>query len=181
MASGRGTWFLIAIGVFVAAPIALLVGSMIEHQATQAARRANLIQSGLDLRTIGQAIRFYADNDHGEYPDSFQSLLLKEDVSAEEFASPARLETPATGPTSRAVAGELIAGGHLSYVYVGRGLCANLVTPETVVAYEIPIESGDGTNVLFGDGHTEFVDGTVASKVIAREAAGRFPVTRPSP
>jgi prepilin-type processing-associated H-X9-DG protein len=88
--------------------------------------------------------------------------------------------SPATGPTTQAVADQLVAGNHLSYVYLGRGLSLTSVTPTTIVAYEIPLDSNSGANLLFGDGHVEFDDAAFISKVIGKAAAGQFPVTIPT-
>jgi prepilin-type processing-associated H-X9-DG protein len=135
------------------------------------------LQSASHLRQIGQAILLYSNDHQGEYPDSFQTILLNEDITSAVFVSPTRSETPANGPTTQAIADRLAAGGHLSYVYLGRQLAASSATPATIVAYEIPI---DGGNVLFGDGHVEFEDAAYMSKVISRAAIGQFPVTMPT-
>ena len=71
-------------------------------------------------------------------------------------------------------------GGHVSYVYLGRGLSVASATPATIVAYEIPVDSNAGANVLFGDGHVEFDDAAYMSKVIGKAAVGQFPVTMPA-
>ncbi len=96
------------------------------------------------------------------------------------FISPMRSETPAEGATTRQIADQLDAGGHLSYVYLGRGLTAHTVTPNMVVAYEMPASANGGGNVLFGDGHVEYFGGDYISNVVAKAATGEFPVTMPS-
>jgi prepilin-type processing-associated H-X9-DG protein len=141
---------------------------------------ANRTKSMANLRAIGQAISIYSDDHQGQYPDSFETILLNVDVTGGIFASPSGNDSPATGPTSQAVASQLSAGGHLSYVYLGRGLTAKTVTPDTVLAYELIQNPGSGSNVLFGDGHVEAVDAATIAKIIARAASGQFPVTMPS-
>jgi prepilin-type processing-associated H-X9-DG protein len=151
----------------------------IVRTAESGALAGNEIQAGLELQTIGQAIRIYAQDYGGQYPDSFRTLLLRENLSSECFASPARSETPAQGATTREVADDLDSGGHVSYVYLGRGLTTKTATLFAVIAYEMP-DRGGGGNVLFGDGHVEYFDGSVLSKIIGRAATGEFPVTMPS-
>jgi prepilin-type processing-associated H-X9-DG protein len=136
------------------------------------------VRSQSNLRQIGQAILLYTDDHRGDYPDSFATILLNEDVTSAMFVSSSRSESPAAGPTTQAIAVQLVPGPHLSYVYLGRGLSANTVTPDTIVAYELI--GPDGTNVLFGDGHVEFFGAAVAAKIMARVSSGRFPVTMPS-
>jgi prepilin-type processing-associated H-X9-DG protein len=131
-----------------------------------------------NLRQIGQGILLYTNDHNGDYPDSFAIILLNEDVTSAEFVSPSRSETPAAGPTTQAIAAQLVPGPHLSYVYLGRGLSANTVTPDTIVAYELI--NPDGTNLLFGDGHVEFFDGPETAKIMAKVSCGKFPVTMPS-
>jgi prepilin-type processing-associated H-X9-DG protein len=52
------------------------------------------------------------------------------------------------------------------------------VTANTVVAYE-PLSDHDkaGMNVLFGDGHVEFVSAGVAGRILGKVSAKVFPVT----
>ena len=142
---------------------------------------ANRVKSAANLRSIGQAILMYSDDNKGQYPDSFETLLLNEDVTSGIFVNPASDDIPATGPTSQAVASQLSAGGHLSYVYLGRGLTAKTVTPETVLAYELIQNPGGGSNMLFGDGHVDYIDGARATAFIAHATTAPVPVTMPSP
>ena len=129
---------------------------------------------------IGAALKMYANDNSGVYPDSFGTLLLNEDISGDVFVSPLSSDSPADGPTTEAIAAQLGAGGHLSYFYLGRGLTTKTVTPGTVVSYERIYSSSAGTNVLFGDGHVEWVDLQTATKIRDTAASGKFPVTMPS-
>jgi prepilin-type processing-associated H-X9-DG protein len=138
------------------------------------------IKSAANLRSIGQAILMYCNDNNGEYPDSFQTLLISEDITSAIFLSPWTDDTPADGPTAQATADQLTAGGHLSYIYLGRGLNAKTVTPETIVAYEPP-PPGHRANALFGDGHVDQIEAADLAKIIARANSGLRPVTMPSP
>jgi hypothetical protein len=138
---------------------------------------ANRVRSASNLRQIGQAILLYCNDHDGQYPDSFGTILLNEEVTSSVFVSPLRGETAAVGPTTRAEAALLVPGPNLSYVYLGRGLSTSTVTPNMVVAYEIPGPSG--ANVLCGDGHVEFI--TNIAPVVQQATTGKFPVTMPSP
>jgi prepilin-type processing-associated H-X9-DG protein len=137
------------------------------------------IKSYANLRTIGQGIALYGNDHAGTFPDSFQGILLNEEITSETFVSPLSSDTPAQGPTTRAMADQLTAGGHLSYVYLGKGLTMRTVTPDTILAYEKLYPTSTGTNVLFGDFHVERVDGATAGKIVARATTGQLPVTRP--
>jgi prepilin-type processing-associated H-X9-DG protein len=137
-------------------------------------------RQGSDLRQIGQAILLYSVDHGGEYPDSFQTLILNEDITSAAFVSPFRSETLVVGPTTQAIASQLtVDGGHMSYVYLGKGLLRSKTTFDTIVAYDLPATSGAGTNMLFGDGHVEYVDPRTTAKILAKVSTGKFPVTRP--
>jgi prepilin-type processing-associated H-X9-DG protein len=141
-----------------------------------------LVKCASNLQQIGKAVSLYAADHRGQYPDSFETLLTSEQMSSAVFVCPGSSDTPAIGPTAQAQATQLSTGGHCSYIYVGRGLTAKTVTPDTVVVYE-PLanhSTGRGINVLFGDGHVDYVVAQTAGKIIAAAATGRFPVTMPS-
>jgi len=137
------------------------------------------VRSASNLRQIGQAILLYSNDYNGQYPDSFGTILLNEDVTSSVFVSPSRSETPAQGPTTQAAADQLADSSHISYIYLGRALTSSTVKPEDVVAYELPAQPNGGANILFGDGHVEFDDGTVLAKIMGRANCGIWPVTMP--
>lgn len=130
-----------------------------------------------NLHQIGLGILLYQQDHGGRYPDTLGELVELEGISPACLTCPAADDEPATGPTTRAVVADLVAGGHLSYVYVGRGLTDNTVADDTVVCYEpLANHSGAGMNVLFGDGHAEWVPRAKAVGTVARLAAGERPV-----
>jgi prepilin-type processing-associated H-X9-DG protein len=139
---------------------------------------AGLVKSISNLRQIGESIARYAHDFQGQYPDSFRTLLLKEAIESDVFISPLRDETPAQGPTTQAVADQLTNGGHLSYVYLGKGLSTETVTPDTIIAYELMSDKirTKVANFLFGDGHVEYLDATYYKNILAAAASGKFPV-----
>jgi prepilin-type processing-associated H-X9-DG protein len=163
---------LLAVLVFLLVSILLPTGYVSPY-------RANQIKSASNLRQIGQAILLYTNSHMGEYPDSFRTIFLNEDVVSEVFVSPERFETPATGPWP-AITDQLTPGSDLSYIYLGRGLSVNTVTPNTIAAYEMIPHAGGGTNVLFGDGHVEWVGPATIGKIGSQANSGQFPVTIPA-
>jgi prepilin-type processing-associated H-X9-DG protein len=87
---------------------------------------------------------------------------------------PSSKDTASTGATTQAIVVDLKASGHLSYIYIGKGLSDKTVTSDTVVLYEPLADHGEmGMNVLFGDGHVGLLDGKLAAKVIAAVSAGQ--------
>ena len=133
-----------------------------------------------NLRQIGQAIELYCIDHQGQFPDSFSAVLLNENIPAEVFVCPGLGDTPAEGATTQAVASNLLVPGHCSYIYIGIGLNSATVASNTVVAYEsLANHGGAGMNVLFGDGHVEWVNAAVGGQIGAKVSAKVFPVTMP--
>jgi hypothetical protein len=138
------------------------------------------VESANNLKQIGLAIQLYTKDSGGKYPDTFGTLLLTQDITSAVFVSPESQDTPAAGPTPNATVADLTAGGHLSYVYLGRGLSGD-VPDDVVVAYENPTIWPNGTNVLYANGFVAFErHKSVIRRIIDRAAAGIFPVTRSS-
>lgn len=131
-----------------------------------------------NLRQIGQAIQIYAIK-HGErLPDSLEQLIGDESLTPKALICPSTGDKPATGGTTEEVRAALRAGGgaHVSYVYLGAGLTYD-GDAGVVVAYDRPGNHGDdGCNVLYADGHVEWVTMPSMRYVLDEVAAGRLPV-----
>jgi prepilin-type processing-associated H-X9-DG protein len=177
----KGRPFLLAVLVLIAFAILFSIYYVSSAKGLRHYEQlANRVKSASNLRQISQAILQYTQDYRGQYPDSFATILLKEDVTSIVFVSPSRSETPAQGPTTQAAAEQLADSSHVSYAYLGRGFMSSTVKPEDIVAYERPIDRTSGANVLFGDGHVEFVDGNLIGKIAGQVATGIWPVTMPS-
>ena len=117
----------------------------------------------------------YANDHQGRYPDTMGDLL-EEDMTTAVFICPASNDqVAATAPTTQAAAANLLAGGHLSYIYCGKGIIG---TPPAnkVLAYEpLANHQNTGMNVLYGDGHVEFFRVPAATAMIAELNAGHNP------
>lgn len=88
-----------------------------------------------NLRQIGQAMLLYANENKGVYPRRMEDLLLTQNITSDVFTCPDSGDIKATGPNARAVATALTTGGHLSYLYLGRGLRRD-APADTVLACE---------------------------------------------
>jgi hypothetical protein len=135
--------------------------------------------SAKNLEQIGQALELYANDSKGKYPDNFGSLLLNVDLRPNSFVSRGSHDTPATGPTRRDMAKELIAGGHCSYSYLA-GKLSQYLPPSAVLAYEDPTIWPDGAYVLYADGSVAFEKTEIVRQIADRAAAGDAVVTRPT-
>lgn len=112
------------------------------------------------LKQIGLGILMYSNENQGQYPDRLEDVLLTQDIGPEPFICPSSNDTNAPGATPAEQAANLSAGGHLSYIYLGKGWNDKTVQPTAVVAYEPLSDHGEGGNILFGDGHVSFLSKT---------------------
>ncbi len=152
--------------------------SILLPSLNRARETANRVKCASHMRQIGQALLLYSNDARGPYPESLPVVLATQDVASDIFCCPSSNETPATGGTPQAQANNLTVGPHLSYVYVGKGV-NNSAGADTVVLYEpLTNHDRDGMNVLFGDGHVEFIVKQRAEKMIAELKAGHNPPRR---
>jgi prepilin-type processing-associated H-X9-DG protein len=129
---------------------------------------ADRVKCAANERSIGQAILLYCNDNQGQYPPDLVALVKNEDITTGIFVCPSSNDTPATSPDS------LLSGGHCSYIYLGQRLTTS-ADPTTVVLYEDPGDHGDGVNMLFADGHVEFVAATdpTYNKTVNTPSPGR--------
>ena len=127
-------------------------------------------QCARQLREIGVAIRAYCDDHGGACPDTLASLVRVEpDLPPATLCCPDDHDTPAGGADRGALADAVAAGGHCSYVYVGRGLKRSTATAATVVAYEPASPTTgheNGCNILWGDGHVDWHETADAARLL---------------
>ena len=146
------------------------------HQSTWLARSlepmfhrrgiANRIPCASNLRLIGYACLWYANSHEGRFPDDLSALLGEKDVelSPEALICPAleaewirRARGDADQPAAARQQKVEEFAHHPSYFYFGKGR-TNTMTSEEVLALEVPSNhEGEGSNVLFGDGHVEWL------------------------
>lgn len=129
---------------------------------------------------IGLAAIMYANDHGGHFPDDVQTILKEEDLAPAVFNCPVTNDTPATGPTTQATLSDFQNPGHLSYIYVGKGLKMQTASADVVVLYEPLAHHKDGMNVLFGDGHAEWYSAADAQTILKQAASGVRPIRVPA-
>jgi len=130
--------------------------------------------SASNLKQIGLAMIMYAKEHNHQFPDSMTTILANEDLTPDVFVNPGGSDNRAVGPTTQAMLADFAKPGRCSYLYFGAGLFS-MGDPTTVVACEAPGSqawAGMGMNVLFLDGHVEFVTQPAARQIRVALAAG---------
>ena len=168
--------WLIALGIGGGAVIlmALLCAGLLFPSLNRAREHANRVKCASNLRQIGLACIMYANGQkNGAFPDSLQTLMKdpNADITGEVFICPSTTDTAPAGSTGSQIAGNLTQG-HLSYIYVGKGLTNNSGA-NVVLAYEpLTNHRNEGMNVLYADGHVDWATATAAANIVKQVQAG---------
>jgi hypothetical protein len=159
-------WIILAVLIGLA-PIAYRRG----HSGPLCYRRLHQISNGLLL---------YAIDHHGKFPDNL-SGLIEESLPPSALVCPNSSDTPAkVGPTTQATIANVNAGGHMSYIYLGKGRSNNLPADFVLVYEPLANHSNVGMNVLFGDLHLQFLTRREATWMLSEIDSGHNP-PRPDP
>jgi hypothetical protein len=165
------SWTVMAIGL-IAIGWVLTLASRAPFQERRNRCASNLHQIGLE-------ILLYSQDNNGSYPDSLATLMLAEPMDPSIFVCPASSDTPTTAPSTQAMADDMSKPGHVSYIYLGKGLTDKTVLSNQIIAYEPLANHGDGIDVLLSNGTSRFVDAKSATKIISDANAGIRPVMVP--
>lgn len=130
-----------------------------------------------NLSQIAKGLLLYATDpaNNGKNPSDLGALLLYGEMSPEVFICPMSDDEPAPGPTPRDFAEQIrMNPKHCSYIYIGAGLDFKDTHPETVILYDREMRH-DGMNVLFHDGHAEWISKPQAEWILSELRAGHNP------
>jgi prepilin-type processing-associated H-X9-DG protein len=175
----RVRWTALSVVIVLLMFTAGIAATGITHQAAWLARSdqpmftlqgrsresANRVKCGSNMRQIGQAIQIYAADNGGKLPDSLE-LLLTLDITGEAFICPSSNDEKAPGATAEERARNL--HKHCSYVYHGRGLTTDSPKDTPILCEPLMHHQHAGMNVLFADGHVDFLSPTQAKAVMDR-------------
>jgi prepilin-type processing-associated H-X9-DG protein len=141
---------------------------------------ANQAKSLSNMHQIGMALIMYSNGDPlGRFAPDLPTLMTSQQLSADVFVSPSSNDTRAPGNTPAEIAANLMKGDHESYIYIGATLTSQ-TSSDTVALYEPPPPNRNtGGNVLFGDGHVEYLTQPAMEQIIQMDKAGMRPIYWP--
>lgn len=129
--------------------------------------QASLLQAHIheaaDMRQIGAAIQNYADAHRGRYPPSLSAL----------FADQKLPSSLAVDPRSGGSAPQNCVDVEGDYIYRGAGLTTGADPDAAILFPRHGVREAYGMNILFGDGHVEFIDGKDVPRALASSDAWR--------
>ena len=140
---------------------------------TKAREQANHIKSAANLRSIGVGAMIFANENRGTFPKTLGELAAKGELPPTVFISPQHEGHVAYPPpgASPAVRSRWIEENS-DYVYLGAGRKMSGGV-DFVLAHEKLDASPEGVNVLFADGHTEWMGVDEARQRIGRQPPAR--------
>jgi prepilin-type processing-associated H-X9-DG protein len=167
----------ILIGIAVVSPILLLTVSIVLPLWNRSRHERAFDINMHNMHQIGLGILVYCNDHQGQFPDSLATLVANGLLSPTVLVDPNSNDTPAEGKTPDEIRQALAKGGHQTYIYLGRGMTDKSATADTLVAYE-PLEVYEnGSNALFGDGHTEWITPAYLKRLLSKPATS--PATAP--
>jgi prepilin-type processing-associated H-X9-DG protein len=136
--------------------------------------KCNRIPCMGNLHEIGQLISLYANDHDGVTPRHIEDVLSEYDLNPVVFVCPYTSDRP---PEKGKDAAER--PGHHSYRYLTPGVRLADLSPETpIVIEDLANHDNRGANVLFGDGHSEWLEAGAYKQLLATMRAVSRPVTR---
>jgi prepilin-type processing-associated H-X9-DG protein len=165
----------------VAAPAVMM--SVLLPSLNRARETANRVKCGSNLRQMGQGMFLYSNEHKGKLPPDMGTIVLTQELGPEVFICPSGNNAlPANWREMQPDEVAAWINKNADYVYLGKGK-TNSESPETILIYEkTDAHGGDGMNILFGDGHVEFLRHDAARKEILKQTgkdiggAGEEPV-----
>jgi prepilin-type processing-associated H-X9-DG protein len=145
-----------------------LATSIMLPSLNRAREQANRVKCASNMRQIGMAMLLYANDHKGAYPPDLGSLL-EEDITLDVFLCPDS-NTSVPDEIKKAPQAEQAkwVNEHSDYVYHGAGRNNNDPADDQTLTEKPGHHGKDGSNVLFGDGHVEFVKPATAQPQIEK-------------
>ncbi|HEY2589315.1 MAG TPA: DUF4190 domain-containing protein [Tepidisphaeraceae bacterium] len=140
---------------------------------------ANRVKCAANMRQLGTALVMYANNNNGAFPNKLEDVLTADPtLDRNVFVCPDDDKAPPSATNAQTAAHEIASGKNCSYLYVGEGVTTS-ASADTVLLYEplgLHKKHNPGMNVLFADGHVEFVKEADAKPILDQQAAGTKPI-----
>lgn len=157
----------------------LMIGATMIPGLSNAREVANRVKCTSNMTQLGQAMLMYASANKGEFPDKLEDVLTSDPtLDRIVFVCPDDDKTPPSSASIQAAAQGIASGKNCSYIYVGSGVTQS-DSADTVLMYEplsLHHHYQPGMNVLFADGHVEYLSASAGQSILNQQAAGTRPI-----
>jgi prepilin-type processing-associated H-X9-DG protein len=150
---------------------ALLV-SILLPSLNRAREQANRVKCAANMRTIGQGMLLYANENKGKYPPDLGTLITAEELTADVFVCPTESDGAAPRFDKPADAAKWV-NENSHYVYLGAGKNTTAAADVILVHEKPDAHGGKGMNVLWGDGHVTFEVRPEAERLIEAQKSAK--------
>lgn len=139
---------------------------------------ASRVKCASNLKQIGQALLIYANESHGAFAPDFATLLVTTDLVGEVFVCSHSGDKPTHDRDLKRVRVQFASRGHNSYAYAPPPIKWSELDPNDVIAFErnSHYDNDAGMNVLFGDGHVDYLAGEPVFSILDQYAKGTRPI-----
>jgi len=130
---------------------------------------ANRMKCQSNEREIGQALLLYANDHQRNYPPNLGELIKTQDISADVFTCPSgNTRIPQTFKAMTKDEWAAWVNEHSDYMYLGAGKTYSAQQDVPMLYEKFSDHANDGTNILFADGHVEFLQTPAARQLLQR-------------
>jgi prepilin-type processing-associated H-X9-DG protein len=160
----RSTWRLSLIEwLIIVGALALVASILLPSLGRRRGDQVPRVHCASNMRSIGQALRMYANDHQGLFPPDLAhtSLTTEYGLNTSFLTYPWRAHEGRNAP----------------FIYFGKGRTTKDVS-DTILLVEFPDDHGRsiaGSNVLYLDGHVEWIDQAQAEWIITELAVSRNP------
>lgn len=137
---------------------------------------ATRVKCASNLKQIGQALLIYANEHDGELPPNFATLLANADLVGQVFVCSNSNDKPVASRNLKTIRTAFASGGHNSYAYAPPPKKWAELDAADVIAFESTTHEDGMMNVLFGDGHVEFIAGEAVYSIFDQYGQGVRPI-----
>lgn len=147
--------------------------SVILPALNKAREQAKRVTSASNLRQIGIGAIMYANNHNQKFPPDLGTMAQEQDLAASVFKNPRVPDRSPPRPANPKLLSRWI-NQNSDYVWIGAGKDVT-AGPDVPLAYEKPEQNAGAINILYADGHVEFVTMPEARQQIQKARQGSNP------